>query len=161
MLGFRSLCRLLGCLAIIAIMASPAGARPRHDGKATTPASQGQQLRQDIEAEYRQLKASGAFASDTFGTDISSVVQHDIKVGLEFGRAEEILRQAGFTVGPRPGLTAEGGEDRYDVYATSGTVIPNAPRVQVRIGLRPDSPADYQEVVSVRAWILVLSPQAG
>jgi hypothetical protein len=69
MLGFRSLACLLGC---VAIAAGPADARPRPGGRAATPASQGQQLRQDILDEYRQMKASGAFASDTFGTDISS-----------------------------------------------------------------------------------------
>jgi hypothetical protein len=161
MRGFRSLCRLLGCVAIIAIAASPGDARPRRDGRVATPASAGLRLLQDIQAEYRQMKASGAFTGDTVGSDISSVVQGDLKAGIEFGRAEEILRQAGFTVGKRPGLSAEGGDDRYDVYAISGTVIPNEPRVQVRIGLRPDSPADYQQVGSVRAWIMVLSPQPG
>jgi hypothetical protein len=122
--------------------------------------SESARLRADILDEYQQMRASGAFSGSTFGSDISSVVQHHIKVGTDFAAAEDMLRRAGFTVNARPGLTTEAtGEDRYDVYASSLTLIPGPQKVEVRVGLRPDSPADYQEVSAVRAWILVTSAQ--
>jgi hypothetical protein len=65
---------------------------------------QGAQLRADIDATYKQLRASKSLKNTVNdGNDVTAIVLKYIPLGMPFDKAEAILRAAGCTIGPQQG----------------------------------------------------------
>ena len=114
-------------------------------------------LREKILQVYSNLQISGTLEINTQGNDITRLLDQYISVGMPFDDAENFFRKSGFEVSPRPGLSVKSTRpDRYDVYATSSTLIPS-PRfgigTEVMITLTPDSPDAYHMVKSFTAHL--------
>jgi len=134
------------------------------DQKATE--QRGKQLREAIEQEYQRLDDAKALTPRS-GGNISELVLKFIPVGTSFDDAEQILRSAGFTVGPRGSpkemakspvrvpnpkyqLTAE-------IIALHGSLF-TFRTVSVAVYLTPKDPDNYDKVNEVGGSIYTAYP---
>lgn len=119
----------------------------------------GKQLRAAIEQTYKELVDAKAL-NPRGGNDITEIVVRYIPVGMTFDDAEQILRNAGFKVEPRPSANPPGSLPwRYDVIGIidsfdSKRFLSN---VRVWVHLIPQAPGDYDKVSKVSASVTLSS----
>lgn len=120
----------------------------------------GGQLRIEIERIYHQLKREKKLVSGPKGNDIGEIVREYVRIGDSFDDAETILRSAGFTVHPRPGLDATGNRpDKYHVVAFINSLDhEGGHHIQVIVSLGPKTPNDYSSIYQISAGIFSASP---
>ena len=122
-----------------------------HDGVIATD------LKFAILKRYDELVVTGTLTLGIRVNDITPILERYIPVGSSFEAGESLLRKCGFTLEPRPGANAAGNRiDRYDVWASSKTMIPNPAFgifSDVVVELRPKSPQNYDYILSVSAFI--------
>lgn len=111
------------------------------------------QLRLEIDEAYKRIIDAGTLKPKN---DITEIVLRYIPIGTSFDDAEQVLRSAGFKVGPRPGTSAPGTFPwRYDVTASidpySRKAFPS--KVYVDVRLSPRTPNDYDKVIKIEAAI--------
>lgn len=94
------------------------------------------------------------------GNDIGEIVREYVRIGDSFDDAETILRSAGFTVHPRPGLDATGNRpDKYHVVAFINSLDHEGRHhIQVIVSLGPKTPNDYSSIYQISAGIFSASP---
>lgn len=119
----------------------------------------GKELRSEIEATYKELRSSNKLVMGVRGNDITEIAEKFIPRGTSFDSAEEILRSAGFTVYPRPGVDSAGNRpDRHDVSAFIKSLDQGFfSVVEVIVSLSPKAPGDYGEVNKISAGIFCTS----
>jgi hypothetical protein len=114
----------------------------------------GRLLRTEIDKEYQARKGAGALKELGSGVnDFSPTVLRFIPIGTTFDEAEETLREAGFTVGPRE-------QTGLYPYTYVHAVIEYYDRSilgKVRLGvfLMPKNKDDWTAVTGVIAEIVV------
>ena len=167
----RSLCCVV--LSAISLLADPASAQqeiPRYafSGGGVQPESgrlspgeiseRGIRLRAELDKAFDALLDSGKANP---ANDLTTIVLPYIQAGMAFDDAENILRAAGFVVGPRPGPHEEQDPSRpKDWYAVVSTIRQFSRRVfggsvEAYITLFPEGPHDYRKVKNVDATIYV------
>ena len=112
-------------------------------------------LKADIERTYDRLVDEGAVQKGDDGIDITSIVAAYIPVGSSFDTAENILKEAGFHVGSRPGPNRNSFGDYSVIASLSPFRTSLVSKVDVYIFLYPQSPTDYNEIAKVDAAIMV------
>lgn len=124
--------------------------------------ARGAQLRQAILDTYQQLGRSGGVDRQN-GNDIVPVVAQYIPPGTSFDDAETILRDAGFTVGPRPlPQNGPGGPGESQVQAVIDPFMPPLLcRTKVEVDLRPQLPFEYRVVLGMSARFTTQCPAPG
>jgi hypothetical protein len=121
--------------------------------------ARGRQLGRDIHQLYSTLKRTNTLRIIPHINDICDFIARYVPEGTSFDDAERILRAAGLTVYPRPGLDAPGKrEDRFDVIATMALPGSMISSVELMVAMRPKSPDDYSTVSKIWATISVLFP---
>jgi hypothetical protein len=115
----------------------------------------GKQLRAAIEQAYKNLVDTKTLSSKR-GNNITEVVVQYIPVGTSFDDAEQILRNAGFKVYPRPNANPTGTRpDRYDVVGAIDSFDWKRflSKVSVWVNLSPQAPGNYGKVNKVYSGI--------
>lgn len=104
----------------------------------------GHELRKEIDAEYKKIKER-KISTHNNKADISALIEKYIPIGSSFDAAEEILKNAGFTVSPRPGPNPVGNRpDRYSVVAAISPLESSFPKkTDVYVFLTPKNHGDY------------------
>ena len=120
----------------------------------------GKKLRAAIEQAYKKLVDARAL-KPMGGNNITEMVVQYIPVGTSFDDAENILRNAGFKVYPRPSVDPPGGNrpDKYDVVGEIDSFdwkrIFSFSKVSVVILLSPKAPGNYDKVNKVDAGFVL------
>jgi hypothetical protein len=125
------------------------------------PEERGRQLHAALEDAYQKLAATGTLSGR--GTDITAIVLPYFPPDITFDDAETTLRNAGFSLGPRPDLNAPPNPNRAkDWYAVVARISPFAQqfpsRTDLYISLLPKTPGDYTTVSRVSATFFVSRP---
>ncbi len=134
---------------------------------------QGNLLRTAIDQEYKKVYdvSTVKMGSKEVGNDLTAVVMQYIPLGISFDDAEQILRNAGFKIRPRPKpntprVGIEGSEAdvrRFDEVAVIEPYIAaNASAVfgletGIYVCLSPQASQRYTKVLKVHAFIAVSS----
>jgi hypothetical protein len=126
----------------------------------------GKQLREAIEQEYQRLDDAKALTPRS-GGNIGELVRKYIPIGTSFDDAEQILRGAGFKVGPRegPNTPAKGPvhvpNPKYflaaEIIALHGSLL-TFRTVSVVVYLTPKDPDNYDKVNEVGGSIYTSYP---
>jgi hypothetical protein len=116
----------------------------------------GRQLGRDIQELYSTLKRTKSLRIRPHINDVGDFIARYVPEGKSFDEAERILRAAGLTVHPRPGLDVPGKrEDRFDVFATMALPASMISSAELLVDMRPKSPGDYSTVSKIWATISV------
>lgn len=147
------------CAAAAAAEQSGGGVRPESGRLSPGEISErGIRLRAELDKAFDALLDSGKANP---ANDLTTIVLPYIQAGMAFDDAENILRAAGFVVGPRPGPYEEQDPSRpKDWYAVVSTIRQFSRRVfggsvEAYITLFPEGPHDYRKVKNVDATIYV------
>ncbi|MGO9635765.1 MAG: hypothetical protein ACLPX1_18005 [Steroidobacteraceae bacterium] len=106
----------------------------------------GAQLRADIDAAYKKLRASKSLKDTVHdGNDVTAIVLKYIPLGISFDDAEAILEAAGCTVGP----PIQGHISARTLMADRLLALKHA----FAVDLAPRVPGDFSVVDNVRATI--------
>lgn len=127
-------------------------------GKRMSIAVQGYGLHKDIEQTYARLRAERRLTTSFLGNDITPILLKHIPLGATFEEAENILRAAGFTIGPRETRYVGPGEKRYGETAWIKGFAGGfwyGYGVDVGVALTPRSPDDYSIVVDITGHIFL------
>lgn len=113
----------------------------------------GKQLHAAIQLTYKHLKDTRSLKPIN---DITEVVNRFIPIGTTFDEAEQILRNSGVRIEPRPSANPSNSYPwKYDVIATidsfDWTMFPS--KVSVSVHLSPIAPGDYDKVIGIKAGI--------
>ena len=123
----------------------------------------GKKLAEDLQIRFDELLNTNKLDGGLEGTDITNVVLSSIAPGMTFDSAEEILRDAGFTVSPRPSLDEAHNPNRpRDWFAVMATVhhykYLQIGYASVYVTLFPPKPGDYESISNVVAKIFLSTP---
>ena len=124
-------------------------------------AAQSADLRAEIQQAYADSVAAGVTISTPTGIDITDRIKKILAAGIEFGKAEELLKCAGFDVHRRPSLNISSNRpDKFDVFAESREILPQSTFTSrvVIVTLRPEDPLKYDTVSIVKARIIITAP---
>ena len=115
-----------------------------------------------LQSNFDSLKKSDKLSFLITGNDVSEVVLRYIPIGSSFDKAEEVLRNAGFSVSARPGIDPPGNRpDKHTVSADSYSILDAWPlgyKNRIAVVLEPREPGDYSRVEKLYALIIILTP---
>jgi hypothetical protein len=140
------------CANVMMLLFLSIGQGAQGDNKMTDQdlARRGAAMRVAIDEAYLKLEKTHAL-NPRKGNDVTQIVVQYIPLGTPFDAAEEILRNAGFKVGPRPGPNPTGNRpDRYSVVASIMPYAEKFPsRINVYVFLTPENPGAYRRGVAI------------
>ena len=119
---------------------------------ADDPVRQGQLLRTALDDHVRLAIKTGAVRRHLKHRmiEIDDLIKQHLPEGSTFAYAENVLRSAGFDIGPRPAADVlhrfAGSEYEFDVEAYLGCGRKRFEGGQCIVALRPKRPYDYSQV---------------